>query len=392
MASTVADPVSRAKRESNVVTTGSKYQPWMPRIWHGMSASAWYGLLWRNRFAVSPSRWAMVLIVCAISLGNSLARLVQTLVYGRRIARTEIREAPIFIVGHWRSGTTMLHELLVLDPRHAYPDTYACFCPNHFLISGRLIPWWLKYLMPARRPMDNMPMGWDCPQEDEFALCCTGIPSPYLKFAFPNHPPPYPEYLDLKGVSPRGLARWKRGFVWFLKCLTLRNPKRIVLKSPPHTARIDVLLELFPDARFVHIVRDPCAVFPSTVKTWKRFYRDHGAQVPKFEGLQEHVFSTFERMYEAFEASRPRIDPARLCEIRYEDLIQDPVGQLRAVYEQLGLGGFDEVLPAIEQYAARTAGYQTNRHELAPETREEVDRRWGPFMRKYGYASEPVGQ
>ena len=163
MASTVADPVSRPRREANVETTGSKMQPWMPRIWHGMSASAWYGLLWRNRFAVSPSRWGMVLIVCVISVCNSFARLVQTLVFGRRIARTEITETPIFIVGHWRSGTTMLHELLVLDPRHAYPDTYACFCPNHFLISGRLIPWCLKYLMPARRPMDNMPMGWDCP-------------------------------------------------------------------------------------------------------------------------------------------------------------------------------------------------------------------------------------
>jgi hypothetical protein len=81
---------------------------------------------------------------------------------------------------------------------------------------------------------------------------------------FPNHPPQYPEYLDLEGVSEDDLARWKEGLVWFLKCLTLENPKRMVLKSPPHTARIRVLLDLFPDARFVHIYRD-LTFFPTSI-------------------------------------------------------------------------------------------------------------------------------
>ena len=90
------------------------------------------------------------------------------------------------MIGHWRSGTTLLHELLVRDPRHTYPDTYACFAPNHFLVSG----WWmkpcLKVLLPSQRPIDNMPAGWDHPQEDEFALCNMGVPSPYLTIIFPE--------------------------------------------------------------------------------------------------------------------------------------------------------------------------------------------------------------
>jgi hypothetical protein len=215
-----------------------------------------------------------------------------------------------------------------------------------------------------------------------------GIPSPYLKFAFPNHPPECQEYLDLRGVSPEARARWKRGLLWFLKCITLRNPKRIVLKSPPHTSRIEVLLELFPNARFVHIVRDPYAVFPSTIKTWKRFYDDHGAQVPKFEGLEEHVLTSFERMYQVFEESRQLVDPSRFCEVRYEDLVKDPVGQIREVYEKLGLGEFEDVLPALEAYAARTAGYKTSRYDLPPETRDAITRRWDAFIRKHGYAAE----
>ena len=99
--------------------------------------------------------------------------------------------------------------------------------------------------MPKQRPMDNMAAGWDCPQEDEFALCNMGMRSPYLTIAFPNHPPQNQEYFELRDVPARQRIRWKRGLTWFLKCLTVRTPRRIVLKSPPHTFRVKVLLEMF---------------------------------------------------------------------------------------------------------------------------------------------------
>ena len=95
-------------------------------------------LLVRNRFAVAPSRVPMAIIVTLVSLMNSLFWLVQSALYGRKIAATEVQEDPIFVIGHWRSGTTLLHELLILDPRHTYPDTFACFAPSHFLVSGWL--------------------------------------------------------------------------------------------------------------------------------------------------------------------------------------------------------------------------------------------------------------
>ena len=133
--------------------------------------------------------------------------------------------------------------------------------------------------------MDNMAAGWNHPQEDEFALCNMGARSPYLTIVFPNRPPQDQEYLDLERVSPEGLRRWKAKLRWFLQCITLRNPKRIVLKSPPHTCRVKVLLEMFPKAKFVHIVRDPYVIFPSTVNLWKRLYRDEGLQMPNLRGL-----------------------------------------------------------------------------------------------------------
>ena len=351
-----------------------------------MTLTGWFRLLGRNRFAVSPARIPMALILTALSFYNSSMRLLQGLVYGRRIAATELEGAPIFVLGHWRSGTTLLHELLIADPRHTYPDTYSCFTPNHFLLSERFMTWWLKYLLPRHRPMDNMNVSFQHPQEDEWALCNMGLPSIYLHQAFPNRPLRFQKWFDLRGLPPEAVEQWKQKLHWFLKCLTVKSPKRIVLKTPQHTCRIRVLLEMFPQARFVHIVRDPAVILPSTVKAWRSMAEYHGLQVSRFEGLEEMVVENFVQMYEAFEEERPLIDPARFCEVRFEDLVEDPIGQMRRVYESLGLDGFDQALPAMEQYVAGKAKYQRNDYELSAEAREKIGRRWGGYAEKYGYA------
>lgn len=376
-------------KQSQKESAGFKMRSWNPRVWTGMTMSAWFGLLARHRFMASPTRWGMVLLLTPVSVFNSCLALFQKLVYGRRINRTEIQHDPLFIIGHWRSGTTLLHELMVLDSRHTYPDTYQCFAPNHFLVSRRIIAWWLRLLMPPRRPMDAMQVAWEYPQEDEFALCGMGVPSPYLQFAYPNEAHVYEPYLDMEGVSASAVARWKKAFVWFLKCITLNEPKRVVLKSPPHTCRIKILLELFPNARFVHIVRNPYEVFPSMVKTWKRLSEDQHIRVPRFEGLEDHVLKTFRHMYDVFESTHDLIDPSRFCEVRYEELVKDPTGQVRMIYDRLGLGEFDKVAPKLEEYAASKAGYKKDRYQLAEDIRDKITDQWQMFIQKYGYDQSP---
>jgi hypothetical protein len=368
--------------------SGYKDRFWIPRFWDGIGVRGWFSLLARNRFDVSPRRVAMAVLISGFSFINSALWLLQAAVFGRKIEQTELPEDPIFVIGHWRAGTTLLHELLVLDSRHTYPDTYACFAPNHFLVSGWFFRPTVGLLMPSRRPMDNMAAGWDRPQEDEFALCNIGARSPYLTIAFPNRPPQDQDYLDFRGVPAAEVDRWKRSYHWFLKCLTLKNRKRIVVKFPGHTARVRTLLEMFPKAKFLHIVRNPYVLFPSTVNLWKRLYRDEGLQMPNYRGLDRHVFETLTRMYEAFDRDRPSIPPGQFCEVRYEQLVADPLGQMKRVYEQLQLGGFDGVRPAMEAYFAKEKDYKTNRYEMPPEVHAEITRRWSKYIEDYGYAGE----
>jgi len=358
---------------------------WAPRIWQGCDFFAWLRLLVRNRCAIHWSCLYIAVIVTFVSFGHTLLRLVQEALYGRRIRRTRIRQPPIFIIGHWRTGTTFLHELMVQDERFGFPNTYECLDPGHFLLTERFFTSWLRFLVPSRRPMDNMAAGFERPQEDEFALCMIGAPSPYLTIAFPNHPPQDQEYLDFEGVPARAVARWKRMLYRFLQQVAYNNPKRLILKSPPHTGRIKVLQEMFPGALFVHIMRDPYVVYASTVNLWKTLYQLHGLQRPTFAGLEEYVFATFLRLYAKLEEGRRLVDPGRFYEIRYEALVRDPVGQMRELYEHFHLGGFEAFLPRLERYLAAIKGYETNRYALPPEKRAEITRRWGEVIRRYGY-------
>jgi hypothetical protein len=354
-------------------------------MWEGCDFFAWWRLLSHNHFAVHPRFWYIAIIITFVSAWHTILRHLQDFLYSDELARTPIRQTPLFIIGHWRTGTTLLHELLILDGRHTYPNSYQCLDPNHFLLTEAFFRRWVRFLMPSRRPMDNMAAGWERPQEDEFALCMLGQPSPYLTVAFPNQPPQFQEYFDIDQLAPRAREKWKHTFLGFLRRLTIKDSRRLILKSPPHSCRIATLLEIFPEARFIHIVRDPYVVFPSTMNLWKSLYQTHGMQCPTFVGLEEYVFSTFSRLYESLEEGRKRLAPGRFYELRYEDLVHEPLLEMHKLYEHLGLGGFDDVRPRIKRYLETQAGYQTNRYELDEELESEITRRWGRVIEKYGY-------
>ena len=371
---------------------GYKDRFWYPRFWDGMTTIAWFRLLKAGRFRVAPIRWAMAMIITFLAVFiNSPCAFFQRLIYGKRIRSTTLEGSPIFIIGHWRSGTTLLHEYMIRDSRFSFADTYACFVPEHFIASRHTFRPFAALLMPRKRPMDNMEAGFDRPQEDEFALVSMGLPSPYRNIIFSNNGLNIDnDYLTLRHVSEKDRNAWLNGLDRFLKTLTFQNPgKRIVLKSPPHTGRIKTLLERYPDAKFVHIHRNPYSIFPSTYNLWMRLSKDEGAQRPSGVGMEEYVFDNLNTMYDAFEEDIKQLSANQFCDIGYKELTSSPVEALENIYQTLELGNFDEAKPAFEQYADSQKGYKKNKFSMEPELQAKIAVRWKRYFERYGYTTEP---
>jgi len=234
--------------------------------------------------------------------------------------------------------------------------------------------------------MDAMAAGGNRPQEDEFALMLLGLPSPYERIAFPERPNAGDRALDLRAFLPGERRVWKRTYFRLVQALTLANcGRRLILKCPPNTARISTLLELFPDARFVHVVRDPYEVYSSTLNLWRTLFAAHGLQQATWAGLQEHVLSTFTRLHQAFEEMRGLVPPGRLHEVRYEQLIRSPIAQLEVAYRELELDEFERVRQNVELHLAEFQDYEPRSHSLTADERSAINDRWKQFFQRYGY-------
>jgi hypothetical protein len=298
-----------------------------------------------------------------------------------------VTEPPLFVLGHWRTGTTHLHNLLAQDSvRFAYANTYQVVNPHTFLCTEEVNTRRFAFLLPDKRPMDNMALSFSSPQEDEFALLLTCFCSLYLGVTFPRRENHYGRYLTFRGVPAQEVEAWKSALLWFVKKLTFKFARALVLKSPPHTARVRLLLELFPGARFVHIHRNPYVVFRSCQHYFDTAVWYTYLQRPDREAVDRGILGRYTTLYDAFFEERGLIPAGHYHELAFEDLERDPVGQMRLLYEKLGLAGFDGFEPALRKYLAGIADYRKNEYpDLSPALRVEVGKAWRRGFEEWGY-------
>lgn len=360
-------------------------RPYAPRMWHGCNAPAWWGMVARAGGRIHPKYLGITLVASTVSCCHSVLGYLQDALMDP--VPPELDLDPVFIIGHWRTGTTLLHELLIEDPAHSYPTTYRCMDPNHFLLTERWCKPYVGWMLPEKRPMDGMETGWEKPQEDEFALLMLGAPSPYRTIAFPNEPSWDTAELEIDPLPRRSRQRWENLFLRFLSHSQRAMPGRLILKSPTHTWRIPTLMRLFPRARFIHVVRDPYEVYPSTVHLWRALSRSHGMQKPRQELLEERVFEVFRHMHRRLDATRDLVPEGQWAECRYEQLVANPMETIRGLYARLELGSFGSIEPRLVEVLAKRAGYKPNRFkELGERLEQEISTRWGEVIDSQGYS------
>jgi omega-hydroxy-beta-dihydromenaquinone-9 sulfotransferase len=291
---------------------------------------------------------------------------------------------PIFVLGFWRSGTTLLHELLCCDLQFGFPSTYACMNPSHFVLSEA----WASRRnakQQTTRPMDGMSYSWASPQEDEFALLALGAPSPYEALIVPSLMRDPEALVDLRKRSIAEQRRWGEVLQRFLLLLTVQQGKTMVFKSPPHGFKLSLLRSMFPQARYVIIERNPYEVFASNLKLWRTLLNLYAVESSSSDEIERFVLTTYLAHEAAIEEGTSIMDPGRLARVRYEDLVADPVGQMERLYRELELHNFDQVRASMEKHAVGLVGYVRNRFTLSPGQKARVEASWGAIIKAKGY-------
>jgi len=294
---------------------------------------------------------------------------------------------PLFVVGVHRSGTTHLHNLLALDPQFCTSRQYHVLNSIGFLLTGWITTPLLAPFMTWKRPMDAMDVTIFTPQEEEFAIAGMCVQSPYWGHTFPQRRSKYDAYVFIDRASPRDRAKWMSIYQFFLRKLTFLSSRTPVLKSPYNTGRVAILREMFPAAKFVHIVRHPHTVYRSNMKLAREAFPFWQLQEPDPKDCYETRFlDNYFELEDTFYRDAAKLPAKDVIDIHFDELERDPIGVIRRIYNQLGLKYSEEFHQRLERYMATVADYKKNEFKPLPEElAQKIDAKMGPFLKRWGY-------
>ena len=360
-----------------------------PRLLHPLTGSNLATLsrvLTRNG-AIPPNRWPQVALAFGITLLRWPFYSMEKVKVARLRKRMPTMTPPIFIVGHWRSGTTHLYNILSRSPQFGYVPPLATGMPWDLLGIVHVLQPLMERALPAHRYIDNIPVTPDSPQEDEIALANMTSLSYYHGLYFPNRfRENFNKGVFLDGCRPEEIEQWKDIFQYFMEKISIHQQNRqLLIKNPVYSARISMLRTIWPDAKFIHIYRNPYVVFESMKNFYVKLFRELALQPYDDIPIDEHVFETYTRMMTLLLTESAALPAGSFVEMRYEDLEAAPLREVERVYETLGLEGFAAARPDFESYLEGIRDYRKNTYRYPPEVIAAVEAHWMPFIERWNY-------
>ncbi|MBU0498062.1 MAG: sulfotransferase [Candidatus Thermoplasmatota archaeon] len=351
----------------------------------GISFKNWIQLLERNG-GVDTAFFARGTFITLGCIAMMPIRIISKLKYDLKIDNTDITNPPVFIIGHWRSGTTYLHELLSMDPQFCYVSLWNTLMPDSFLLLDS-IKHFLANFLPEERPMDSIKVKIDGPYEEEAGIAASSPWSFFHCLHFPkNAEEQYLKSIHFQNLSQEEKIEWKQNFLKFMKSVTFANKnKRLLLKNPANTARITTMLELFPNALFIHIYRNPYKVYLSTKKMRLRVLDKLALQTANDQNIETQVIDNYKRVMTTFFEQQKLIPKNQYAEIKYEDLVKDPITQVQKIYSTLQLSGFDKALPEMKRYLESKKHYKTNVYKIDEQIIQHVNNNWKFTIDRWDY-------
>lgn len=334
---------------------------------------------WRFRFCL---RTFNLLWVCALRtpLHNLEAWRVR-----ERVKVQTLAGPPVFIIGHWRSGTTHLHTLLSQDPQFGFVSLMQAAFPLDFLTSiGRPL---LAAMIPGQRPMDAVRITVESPWEEEMAMASFGSLSFFHAFFFPRHGRRiYRQSVHFDEIASARVEAWWRNYSYFLKKVQMAQPdRRLLLKNPANSARVAALRDRFPGAKFIHIHRHPEEVYASTLFLHRKLQDVWALQDSDAAGLPETVLQNHADLMAACFAQTNGLPERELIEVALTDLEDHPLATIESIYRQLELPGFDAAASRFSAYLEGLGPYAKNHWALSSKERHSVRLALAHVYERWGY-------
>ncbi|MEP1231105.1 MAG: sulfotransferase [Litorimonas sp.] len=336
---------------------------------------------------VSPSKILLVFLLILSAIGRLPFTALEYLYVMIRRPKTEPIAPPIFILGHWRSGTTHLYNILSKSNKFGYVSPFSTALPWDILLIGRLFAPLLRRSLPDGRFIDNVSVTPDSPQEDEIALANMTPISYYQAIYFPKK---FDQYFQdatfFDNLSEKQISKWERVLRYLYLKLTLdQDGRRLLIKNPVYTARVAHLRKMYPDAKFIHIHRNPYKVFVSMRNFYEKLLPQFALQDYSHLDIDSVVYKTYRRMMTSLKHETQDLPDSQYVELSFDDLQSDTMGQLQRIYSQLGLGDFTEDETNFTAYLESVADYQKNKFEISPDLKTKIDTEWGDVMALWGY-------
>ena len=352
----------------------------------GTSFRNWIHVLLDNKCRIDWQFIPKALYVTGMVCALTPLRYIEKKKFDPKIKNVDVKK-PVFIIGHWRSGTTFMHYLLGHDTTLGYCSTMQTLDPSIFLNYESLLRKIVARRLPQVRPMDNLELQTDLPYEDEYAIANLSPYSFYHAWYFPRSLHWYlTKYVLHEDLSSKETEKWKDVYSYFLQKLTYYyHGKQLLIKSLVNTAKIKILLEMYPDARFIHLYRNPYDVYLSTWKLYSSILPDFSFQHIDKDTLDTQILTIYKKMYQQYFKQRSLIPHDNVMEISYEDFTTHPLQTVQQIYKQFDIPSFSHAKPAFEQYIKSHESYIKNNHELTDEIKDKVSKEWGFVFQEFNY-------
>jgi len=342
----------------------------------------------RNGISLYPKYLVRFLFLLQSGVWASIFHRREKKVYELKIQNQQLSDNPLIIIGHWRTGSTYLHQLLNLDPNFVTPSVFQASLPDSFLTSRKSYEPIMGKMIKGTRPMDQVKLGLDEPLEDEYALFRLSGYSPLEQIIFPKKGryflKNFPGFLPENGR----LIKWKESLIYFYKKLLVYNCKTILIKNPFHSLRINTLTEIFPNARYVHIVRNPYSVVPSTQRMWDIVGTQNSMNNKWQKPSIQEVSEVLSDMLNIIDNDLNKIPENRKYEIKFEEFEKSPKEAIKAMYSHFNFDYSLEFDLKLSDFLLSIKDYQKNKYTLPEENKTIINGVLKPWMQRYNYCTE----